>query len=115
MNKVLLIPLVFSMMLTILGHRPERGPGNLAPTQLISAVGAWARVFANAAAMGIAIRDGSVILLFTVVATLAIALLAFVRGDVTRISNRETPESLKLVIDDVKQLLGGAPRLGVDS
>lgn len=115
MNKILLLAIVASVMTTILGHRPERRPGNLAPVQLISAVGAWTLVFANAAAMAIAIRDGSAILLCTVAATLAIALITFIRDDVTRISNRETPESVRLVIDDVKQLLGGAPRLGMNS
>src|SRR4051794_18638675 len=115
MNKLLILAVVVSIFSTILAHRPERRPGNLAPIQLISAVGAWALVFANAAAMAIAIRDGSLILLCTVAATLAMALIAFVRDDVTRISNRETPESVKLVIDDLKELLGGARRLGMDS
>ncbi|HET7433499.1 MAG TPA: hypothetical protein VFN10_02165 [Thermoanaerobaculia bacterium] len=99
----------------ILGDRPARKPGNLAPIQLISALGAWALVLANASAIAIAIRDGSLILACTAMATVAIALIVFLRNDAASIGNVETPESVKLLVADLKQLLGGAPWLGIDS
>jgi hypothetical protein len=115
MDKIILFAALVSAFVAILGDRPERKPGNLAPIQIISAMGAWALVLANASAMAIGIRDGSVILLCTAGATLAIALSSFVRDNAASISNREAPDSVRLVVDDLKQLLGGAPRLGMDS
>jgi hypothetical protein len=109
-----LIVLIVWILVAIIRDHPERKPGNLAPIQLISALGAWALVLANASAIAIAIRDGSGILLCTATATFAVALISFLR-DAGSIADRETPESVKLVVDDLKQLLGGAPRLGIDS
>lgn len=114
-DEVLTCAAIISLLMAIVGNRPERRPGNLAPIQLISAMGAWALVLANASAIAIAIHDGSVILLCTVAATLTIALTSFIRDHATNISSRETPAAVKLVVDDLKQLLGGAPRLGMDS
>jgi len=110
-----LIVLIVWILVAIIRDHPERKPGNLAPIQLISALGAWALVLANASAIAIAIRDGSAILFCTATATFAITLISFLRDDAGRIADRETPKSVKLVVDDLKQLLGGAPRLGIDS
>lgn len=114
-EKVIMAATFFSVAMAMVGNRPDRKPGNLAPIQLISAVGAWALVLANASAMAVAIRDGSLILLCTVAATVATALMTFVHAGVTSIANSETPKSLNLVVDELKQLLGGAPRLGLAS
>lgn len=108
------VVVIVGIIVAIIRDRPERKPGNLTPVQLISALGAWALILANASALGIAIRDGSVLLLCTSAAAFAIALVAFVRGGAAGIvADRETPESVKLVVDDLEQLLGGAPRLGI--
>jgi hypothetical protein len=115
MGKIIIAATILGVIFVIAGDRRERRPGNIAPTQLISAAGAWALVFANASALAIAIRDGSLILGCSVVATLAIALFLFLRDEATGSSSRETPEAVKLVVDDLKQLFGGAPRLGMDS
>ncbi|HET8797014.1 MAG TPA: hypothetical protein VFO89_04970, partial [Thermoanaerobaculia bacterium] len=115
MSKITTAAMALSVLMVVLAYRPERKPGNLTPIQLISAIGAWALLLANGAAMAITIRDGSVILLCTVAATLAIALITFVRGDGMSLSGRETPESVKRVVDEFTQLLDGAPRLGIDS
>jgi hypothetical protein len=115
MNKIAMFAAVLVAFMTILADKTERKPGNLTPIQLISAIGAWALVLASASAIAIAIRDGSLVLLLTASATLAITLVSFIRESAASISGRETPESVKLVVDDLKQLLGGAPRLGMAS
>jgi hypothetical protein len=99
----------------VIADRPARNPRNLTPIQLISALGAWALVLANASAMAIAIRDGSPILLCTTTAAFVILLTLLLRQSAASIPDRETPESLTLVVADLQQLLGGAPRLGMDS
>lgn len=116
MNRVIIVSsVVVGILVAILRYRPERRPANLTPIQWISALGAWALVLANASAIAIAIRDGSVILLCTATATLAAALVSFLPDNVVSISDGETPEPVKLVVDDLEQLLGGAPRLGMRS
>jgi hypothetical protein len=114
-EKILVAAAIAGLLLAIAGRRPERRPGNLAPIQLISALGAWALVFANASALAIAIRDGSLVLLSAAVVTLAIALTSFIRDGVTSISRAETPPSMKRVVDEIKELLGDASRLGMNS
>lgn len=114
-NSIILAAVIVSILVAIVRHRPERTPANLTPVQLISALGAWALVLANASAMAIAIRDGSVILFCTATATLAVALISFLRDDAASVPDHETPEPVKVVVEDLKQLLGGAPRLGLDS
>lgn len=114
-RAVIIFAMVIAVMMPVILDRRERRPGNLIPIQLISALGAWALVLANASAIAIAIRDGSVILLGSATSTLAIALISFLRDDAASVADGETPESVKLVVDDLKQLLGGAPRLGMDS
>jgi hypothetical protein len=99
----------------VITERPARRPGNLVPIQLISALGAWTLVLANASAIAIGIRDGSLVLLWTATATVAIALISMLRQNAPGVSDRDAPQSLKLVVDDLKQLLGGAPRLGMAS
>jgi hypothetical protein len=98
-----------------IAYRPMRRPGNLTPIQLISALGAWTLVLANASAMAIGIRDRSLVLLCTAAAAVVIALLSMLRQSAERVSDRDAPQPLRLVVDDLKQLLGGAPRLGVAS
>ncbi|HEX7152277.1 MAG TPA: hypothetical protein VF618_12385 [Thermoanaerobaculia bacterium] len=113
-QKVLIFVAIAGIVTAFAANRPERRPGNLTPIQLISALGVWALTLANASAMAIAIRDGSLFLFCTVALTLATALILFVHDDVTEISDRQMPGPVKVVIDDVRQLLGEAPRLGMD-
>jgi len=114
-EKVALSAMVFCTLLAFAGNRPERKPGNLAPIQWISALGAWALIFANASAIAIGIWSASAILLCTAISTLAVALIFFVRDDVARILHHEAPDPVKVVVDELEQLLGGAPRLGMES
>jgi hypothetical protein len=114
-ERVIVLSTVVIGIVAIIRHRPERRPGNLTPIQWISALGAWTLVLANASAIAIAIRDGSIILLCTATATLAVALVSFLRQNAASLSDGETPEPVKLVVDDLEQLLGRAPRLGVHS
>lgn len=76
-SEVGIVAALLSMLVAIVGDVAERKPGNLTPIQLISAIGAWALVLANASAM--AIRDGSPILFSTAAATFVVALVSFVR------------------------------------
>jgi hypothetical protein len=115
MKAVVMFMTLVVLFVPIIVDRPARKPRNLTPVQLISALGAWALIFANASAIAIAIRDGSLVLLCTAAATFAIALISMLRQSAASVSDRETPQSLKLVIDDLKQLLDGAPRLGMAS
>lgn len=115
MNAVAIFGTLLALSVPIISNRPARRPGNLVPIQLISALGAWALVIANASAMAIGIRDGSPVLLCTAMATMAIALTLMLRQSAASISDRDAPQSLTLVVDDLKQLLGGAPRLGMAS
>lgn len=102
------------LLAPIIADRPARHPRNLAPIQLISALGAWALVLADAAAIAIGIRDRSLVLFCTSAAAVAMALLSMVRqSGIVVVGDDE--QSLKPVIDDLKQLLGGAPRVGVAS
>lgn len=114
-EKILVAAAVAGLLLAIVGKRPEKRPGNLAPIQLISALGAWALVVANASAIAIAIRDGSLILFSAAGAALTIALTSFTRDGVTSILRDETPQSMKRVVAEIKELLGAASRLGMNS
>ncbi|HYO78125.1 MAG TPA: hypothetical protein VE010_16820, partial [Thermoanaerobaculia bacterium] len=115
MEKAAILVAVLLVLAPIAGHRPERKPGNLTPVQLISALGAWALVFANASALAIAIREESVLLFCTASTALGVALISFVWGSAGSVSAGEAPEAVKLVVEDLEQLLGGAPRLGMHS
>jgi len=115
MNAIAIFITILALIVPIIGDRPARRPGNLTPIQLISALGAWALVLADASAIAIGIRDGSPVLLCTATATVVIALILMFRQYATHVSDRETPQSLNFVVDDLKQLLGGAPRLGMAS
>jgi hypothetical protein len=114
-EKALFGVAVAAFLIAIAGYRPERRPGNLTPIQLISAAGAWALVLANASALAVAIYTGSVILVCAVAATIAIALITFLRDEVTSVSGDEPPAAVKLVVADLRRLLGGAKRLGMES
>src|SRR5687768_11573860 len=94
-GKVVVGVILVTALAAFVGNRPERRPGNLTPIQLISALGAWALVFANVSALAIAIHSGSLILLGSVVATVAIALTSFFREDGIRIPGHATPEPVK--------------------
>ena len=115
MNAVMIFVTLLALVVTVICDRPARRPANLVPIQLISALGAWALVFANASAIAIGIRDGSLVLLCTATATVAIALISMLRQNAASVPDHAAPQSLKLVVDDLKQLLGGAPRLGMAS
>ncbi|HEV7488298.1 MAG TPA: hypothetical protein VGQ65_21700 [Thermoanaerobaculia bacterium] len=115
MNAVTILVALLALLIPIVGDLRARRPGNLVPIQLISALGAWALVLANASAIAIGIRDGSLVLLCTATATFAIALTSMLRQNAAGVPDRDAPQSLKLVVDDLKQLLGGAPRLGMAS
>ena len=113
MNALAIFVTIGVLFIPILGDRPARRPGNLTPVQLISALGAWTLVFANASAAAIGIRDDAIVLLATAVAALLTALALMLRPYATNVSAGETPPSLQAVVDELKELLGGAPRLGV--
>lgn len=115
MNAVAIFVTIIVLFIPILADRPAKRPGNLTPIQLISALGAWALVFANASAAAIGIRDGSPLLVCTAAVVTLSTLVLMLRQNAVRVPEEETPDSLKRVIDDLKQLLGGAPRLGVAS
>lgn len=96
----------------MLSDRPERRPGNLAPIQLISALGVWALIFVNAAALGVAIRDGIPSLLLPPLLTLLSTVLVFGMDGVGK-SSVPPPGLLRDIVGEATRLTGGAPRLGM--
>jgi hypothetical protein len=112
MASVVIVAAAVVSVVLMLSDRPERRPGNLAPIQLISALGAWALVLVNAAALGVAIRDEIPSLLLSPLLTILSMLLLFGVNRVRK-SSVQTPGLLSDVVGEATRLTGGAPRLGM--
>jgi len=106
--------LAFMALMVVVAHRPEKRPGNLAPIQLIMALGAWALIVVNSVVAGVACLSGSVALAVTPVATILCAAILFARGAASKHSARSVPGSVDAVIEEIRELLGGASRLGLN-
>lgn len=113
------VPYVFSLaavlaaFAVVITDRPEKRPGNLAPIQLITALGAWALIVFNSVVVGVACVTGSAALAMAPVATILCAAVLFARGAGGQRSARSLPDSVDAVIGEIRDLLGGARRLGL--
>jgi Zn-dependent protease with chaperone function len=112
-----LVVLLGGMLVTIvpiLADRSRHRPGNLAPVQLISAIGAWALVILNAAMLVVSSQDGSPIVACASLATLSTALFLFLRGDGGKVESGQAPETIDAMIGEIRQILEGTRRTGIE-
>jgi hypothetical protein len=98
----------------VIADRPEKRPGNLAPIQLITALGAWLLVIFNSVVAGVACAAGSTALAVAPVATILCSAILFARGAGSEHAAQSLPDSVDAVIAEIRDLLGGAPRLGLN-
>jgi hypothetical protein len=105
---------VLAAFAVVIADRPEKRPGNLAPIQLITALGAWALIVVNSVVAGLACLTGSAALAIAPVATILCAAVLFARGAGGERSARSLPDSVDAVIGEIRDLLGGARRLGLN-
>lgn len=95
--------------------RSKHQPGNFAPIQLISAVGAWALILLNQAVLVSSLWRGSPILACASVATILTTLWLFFRRTDGRIVDRQAPQTIEAMICEMEEILGGALRVGIAS
>lgn len=101
-------------LIVVIANRPEKRPGNLAPIQLITAVGAWALIAINAVLAGVACAGGFASLAIAPVATIVSAAIGFAYGAGYRKSGQPVPDPFDRAIAEIRTLLAGARRLGLD-
>jgi peptidase M48-like protein len=106
--------MAFMALMVVVADRPEKRPGNLAPIQLIMALGAWALIVVNSVVAAVACASGSAALAVAPVATILCAAILFARGAGSEGSARSLPDSVDAVIGEIRDLLGGARRLGLN-
>jgi hypothetical protein len=111
---VLVITMAFAVV-PIMVDRSRHRPGNFAPIQLISALGAWALLLLNEALLINSFRESSPILACASVATLLTTLWLFLRGEGGRVVNDQAPETIEAMIREIERILGGAKRVGIQS
>ena len=99
----------------IIVDRSRQRPGNFAPIQLISALGAWALLLFHEAIFVNSLREHSPILACASFATLLTTLWLFLRRDDGRIASDQAPETIEAMIREMEHILGGAKRAGIHS
>jgi len=102
-------------LVPIMTDRSRHRPGNIAPIQLISTIGAWALLLLQEAMLVASIRDGSLIVACASFATLLTTLVLFLRGDGAREVRGQTPEMIDTMVREIEQILGGGHRTGIES
>ena len=103
------------LLVPIMVDRSRHRPGNFAPIQLISAIGAWALLLLNEALLVSSLRERSPILACASFATLLATLWQLLRRDNGRVVNDQAPEAIEAMIREIEQILGGAWRAGIKS
>ena len=94
----------------MMADRSRHRPGNVAPIQLISTIGAWALLLLDAS-----IGDRSLSVSCASFATLLTILVLFLRGDGARVVSSQPPETIDAMVHEIEQILGSAPRTGIES
>src|SRR5687768_13383672 len=113
-RRLLAEPLALTVVVTtmafaivpIMVDRSRHRPGNFAPIQLISAIGAWALLLLNEALLVSSLRESSPILACASFATLLATLWRFLRRDDGRVVNDQAPETIEAQIREIEQILG---------
>ena len=114
-GKVLLLAGLLVTMVPIMADRSRHRPGNLAPIQLISAIGGWALLLLDEAMLVASLREGSPIVSCASLATLLTTLWLFLRRDDGPVVSDQAPETIDAMIREIEQILGGTPRIGIES
>jgi hypothetical protein len=81
---------------------------------MITALGAWALIVVNSVVTAVACAAGSFALAVAPVATVLCSAFLFARGAGGESSARSLPDSVDAVIGEIRGLLGGARRLGLN-
>lgn len=100
-------------LMVVIANRPQKQPGNLAPIQLITALGAWSLIVINAVLVGLACAGGLVALAIAPVATIVSSAIRFAYGAGRRTAAPSVPDPFDLAVAEIRTLLGGARRLGL--
>jgi hypothetical protein len=103
------------VIVPIMVDRSRHRPGNFAPIQLISAIGAWALLLLNEALLVSSLRQHSPILACASFATLLATLWQLLRRNNERVVNDQAPEAIEAMIREIEQILGSAWRVGIKS
>ena len=103
------------VIVPIMVDRSRHRPGNFAPIQLISAIGAWALLLLNEALLVSSLRQHSAILACASFATLLATLWQLLRRNNGHVVNDQAPEAIEAMIREIQQILGGAWRVGIKS
>lgn len=114
-GKILFFSGLLATTVPIMADRSRHRPGNIAPIQLISAVGASALLLLQEAMLVASICDGSLIVAFASFATLLTTVALFLRGDGAKVMSGRTPEPIDAMVGEIEQILGGAHRTGIES
>ena len=115
LGKLLFFGGMLVTIVPITADRSRHRPGNVAPIQLISTIGAWALLLFQEAVLVASIRDGSPIVACASFATLLTTIVLFLRDDGAIIVSGQTPETIDAMVDEIQQILGGARRTGIES
>lgn len=110
--------LVTTMALAIVPLMVDRSrhrPGNFAPIQLISVIGACALLLLNEAFLVNSLRQRSPLLACASAATLVIMLWLFLRRDDRRVVHDQAPETIEAMTREIEHILGDAKRVGIES
>jgi len=114
LGQSLVIAAALASFVAVIADRPEKRPGNLAPIQMITALGACSLLVVNSVIAALACVTGLIALAVAPVATVVSAAVVFARSSSGERSTRSLPEQVVAVIAEIRDLLGGARRLGLD-
>jgi hypothetical protein len=101
-------------LVPIMADRSRHRPGNIAPIQWISTIGASALLLLQGTMFVVSIREGSLIVAGTSFATLLTTIVLFLR-DGANVVDSQTPETIDAMVDEIQQILGRARRTGIES
>jgi hypothetical protein len=114
-GKFLFFAGLFAVLIPIMADRSRHRPGNVAPIQLISAIGACALLLLQEALLVAAVRDGSPIVACASFATLLTTMILFLRGDGAAVVKGQAPQTIDAMVAQIQQILGRASRTGIET
>lgn len=114
LGKLLFFGGMLVTLVPILADRSRHRPGNVAPIQWISAIGAWALLLLQEAMLVVSIREASPIVACASFATLLTTIVLILR-DEAKVVRGQTPDTIEGIVGEIRQILGGAHRTGIES
>ena len=115
LGKILFFGGMLATIVPIMADRSRYRPGNIAPVQLISILGASALLLIQETKLVTSICEGSLIVACASSATLLTTVILFLRGDRQKVVVGQTPETIEAMVGEIQQILGGAHRAGIES